>query len=50
MIGVRERQSFAAAQSASMQSFLVPTRLARVVQTRRFRDVNLLCYFAADLR
>lgn len=48
MIGVRERQSFAAAQSASMQSFLVPTRL--VVQTRRFRDVILLCYFAADLR
>jgi hypothetical protein len=24
--------------------------MARVVQTRRFRDVVLLCYFAADVR
>ena len=50
MVGVRGRQSFAAAQSASMQSFLVPTRFARVVQTRQFRDFVLLCHFGADVR
>jgi hypothetical protein len=46
----RERRSFADVPSEPIAIIFGSDTMVRVVQTRRFRDAVLLCYFAADVR